>query len=689
MDLPSTITTPVAAALFILGFGFIIFVHELGHFLVAKWVGIKVTQFAIGMGHAVLSWRKGMGFRVGSSEAEYEKRIRDYAEAQHARSASPHDSADQVTLSETQKYEISKTIGVSETEYRLNWLPLGGYVKMVGQDDMDPTALSDDPRAFNRKPIWARMAVVSAGVIMNGIFAIIFFLVAFLHGVEFPPAEIGPVSPGSPAAKTAAADHPDVVGLQTGDKLVLINDKKPSDFTDMMIASALAAPCSKIDLVVERPQLEGRPRKLHFVLPTEISPDSGLQYVGVFPPLSLQVIRADNDEVKAQLAAKGLKPQLYLTHINGQRVEHYWEYHRAIEQAHGKPLQLTFSDTRTPNPKQTVEITYKPQTMLASEDDKPNLAGIEFVAQVRDVLAGGSAKDKLQAGDVIASVGDVKYPTMSQFIETTNSSANKELAITVLRDGKSVDLKLTPNRKGKIGAMLQLSPFIAKVSEKSPFAPLNLKPGTRIVEAGGRPIATVTDLRIALEDAKVGNLKLTYHLPLAGGLTETKDVAISDEVAKSIASLGWDEDMMMFQMRRELQQAADVGSAISMGVDKTKNFMLQTYITLARLFQGTVKVGHLRGPIGIVTEGSRFTEKGWAYLMFFLGLISISVAVFNFLPMPIVDGGLAVLLIIEKLHGKPVPPQVASAINMVGLALLGSLFLTTTFNDIVRELFSK
>ena len=63
----------------VVGFSLIIFVHELGHFLAAKYVGIRCEQFAIGFGHAVLSWRKGLGFRIGSSEAECAKRIAERA----------------------------------------------------------------------------------------------------------------------------------------------------------------------------------------------------------------------------------------------------------------------------------------------------------------------------------------------------------------------------------------------------------------------------------------------------------------------------------------------------------------------------------------------------------------------------------------------------------------------------------
>src|SRR2546421_8970259 len=65
-----------------LGFGFVIFWHELGHFLAAKWADVRVEQFAVGFGQAIISWRKGLGFRIGSSRQEYENRAREYIEKQ-------------------------------------------------------------------------------------------------------------------------------------------------------------------------------------------------------------------------------------------------------------------------------------------------------------------------------------------------------------------------------------------------------------------------------------------------------------------------------------------------------------------------------------------------------------------------------------------------------------------------------
>ena len=67
--------------LLVIGFGFVIFWHELGHFLAAKWVGIKVEQFAVGMGHALVSFRRGIGWKVGNTRGEYEARIKAHLES--------------------------------------------------------------------------------------------------------------------------------------------------------------------------------------------------------------------------------------------------------------------------------------------------------------------------------------------------------------------------------------------------------------------------------------------------------------------------------------------------------------------------------------------------------------------------------------------------------------------------------
>src|SRR5437764_12224958 len=177
-----TLPNILAIAALVFGFGFVIFFHELGHFFAAKWVGIKVEQFAVGFGQAMFSWRQGLGFRVGSSTKEYEELL-----TAQTRGSEKHFG------------------GLGETEYRLNWIPLGGYVKMLGQDDLRPNSEQDDPRAYNKKSIGARMFVVSAGVIMNIVLAAVGFMIVFLMGFRVQPPVVGSVIPDSPAAHATRA----------------------------------------------------------------------------------------------------------------------------------------------------------------------------------------------------------------------------------------------------------------------------------------------------------------------------------------------------------------------------------------------------------------------------------------------------------------------------------------------------
>src|SRR3954466_378742 len=179
------------------GFGFVVFWHELGHFLAAKWAGVKVEQFAVGFGQAVVAFRKGMGVRLGSTQKEFRRRIREHLIKAGAIEEAKDDE-EEAELTEGQVARGAKELGISETEYRLNWIPLGGYVKMLGQDDLKPNSEAEDPRAFNRQTIGKRMVIVSAGVIMNVFLAAIGFMVLFLIGFHVPPAIVGDVMPGSP-----------------------------------------------------------------------------------------------------------------------------------------------------------------------------------------------------------------------------------------------------------------------------------------------------------------------------------------------------------------------------------------------------------------------------------------------------------------------------------------------------------
>lgn len=166
----------------------LIIVHELGHFMVAKMVGIQVDEFSIGFGPKLL------GFQ-----------------------------------------DRSKTV------YSLRILPLGGYVRMAG---MDPNE-NENPNGFNNKSLKERFAVISAGSVMNFLMAIVLFFFTFsLIGVPAPTNSniIGDVIPDSPAVQA---------GLRPGDKIVMLNGR-PTHNWDDVAGGIRQGGEQKIQLVVER-----------------------------------------------------------------------------------------------------------------------------------------------------------------------------------------------------------------------------------------------------------------------------------------------------------------------------------------------------------------------------------------------------------------------------------------------------
>jgi len=124
--------------------------------------------------------------------------------------------------------------------------------------------------------------------------------------------------------------------------------------------------------------------------------------------------------------------------------------------------------------------------------------------------------------------------------------------------------------------------------------------------------------------------------------------------------------------------------AVAMGFRESRKLAIMTWLTIDRLVRGTVAVKQLRGPVGIVHLGARVVDRGATYLVFFLAMISVNLAVLNFLPLPIVDGGLFLYLLYERATGRPPSVRFQNAATTVGLVFLGTLFLFTFYNDVMR-----
>ena len=671
----------LAVLALILGFGFLIFVHELGHFAVAKWVGIRATQFAIGFGHAIVSYRKGIGLRLGGTEQEYLTRAQQALEADGQ-------SLDDLDDHERNQRLMEKAdaLGLGETEYRLNFLPLGGYVKMLGQEDMDPTAQSNDPRAFNQKSVGARAAVISAGVVMNLIFGLIFFMICFQMGVKFPAAVVGGVQPQSPAATAFAQQHPGdpaYRGLRIGDRIVAADGHAIEDMTGVKIATALGKAGRPIDLTVQR---DGQPQPLTYqIVPRPDRRQESLLSAGIAPSPSLRLVTIFQD---SPLAEAGIAADSTITSADDQPIETYGQLAQAFEKAAGQPVRvgITAPDGRT------THLSMPPRPALRSEQPQIGIAGLTPATAVRSVADDSPAQEAgLRAGDLLARLDDTAWPTPDQVTDLIPNSGPQGVAVTVLRDDQEIDLGRIVPRGSIIGIAMEAhlqTPVIGQTLAESPFEPLDLPGGSRILQINGQDIADWSDLQRqlgGLDPDAAEQVQVQVRLHLADAPTETHTLAFSPAQVADLQHAGWyPPDWLGLDDLLVEIKADGPFDAAAIGAVKTKEFIQQTYITLLRLFQGSVAVKNLRGPVGIVDEGSRIASRGTAYYLFFLGLISVNLAVLNFLPIPIVDGGLMVFLIIEKLKGSPASPKVQIAVSLIGLVGLACIFLYVTFNDISR-----
>ena len=171
----------------ILVLSFLIFFHELGHFLAARFFGVKVERFSIGFGQ-IIAKKECCG-----------------------------------------------------TEWAISAIPLGGYVKMKGQDDTDPTAKSDDPDSYSAKKPWQRIIILFAGPFANFFLAFLLYLLVALSGYDTLAPSIGKVLPNSPAA---------AAGLKQGDTIVAINNHKVATWEEL--SKIIGSAHSALTLTIER-----------------------------------------------------------------------------------------------------------------------------------------------------------------------------------------------------------------------------------------------------------------------------------------------------------------------------------------------------------------------------------------------------------------------------------------------------
>lgn len=277
---------------FLIALGVLIFVHEIGHFILAKRQDVKVEEFSLGFGPRIFGFKKG------------------------------------------------------ETDYRISALPIGGYVKMLGESPEEEGA-EEDPRSFAKKTVWQRMKIVVCGPLMNLIFSLAVMPLVFFIGrsqpvfLNEPPVVMG-VRAESPAAEA---------GLKSGDLITAIEGKKTAKWEDALTKFILA-PNSRLKVTIER---GGKT----FDQDIEVGQMSEVKggYVGIEPILFLgNEAVIDGVSAGGPAAEAGIRKGDLVEAINGKQVMDFLDLSQKVNELGENEASLKIK-----RGEETLTVKVKPQ----------------------------------------------------------------------------------------------------------------------------------------------------------------------------------------------------------------------------------------------------------------------------------------------------------------------------------------
>ena len=303
---------------FAITIGILVFVHEFGHFAAAKLTGMRAEVFAIGFGKRLFGWNRISGFTFGELPKDFD--------------------------------------GQGNTDYRLCLLPLGGYVKIAGMvDESFDTEFADkepQPYEFRAKSTWKKIIVITAGVIMNLILAmIIFWGVNYFQGKQvITTTQIGYVEPGSKI---------DSLGFQTDDKILSVNGKPVHNWDDVRTDIFINTLGQDVKIMVKR---DNTVKNIN--VPRKVIPDNEAGNRFLLPAGFQPAIEGVTKNSPAEKA--GIKKGDILLKLNGEKIY-------SLQQTIG--IISTHKSTTMPlvveRQQDTVQLSVTP--------DEKGLIGVELV----------------------------------------------------------------------------------------------------------------------------------------------------------------------------------------------------------------------------------------------------------------------------------------------------------------------
>jgi regulator of sigma E protease len=311
---------------------------------------------------------------------------------------------------------------------------------------------------------------------------------------------------------------------------------------------------------------------------------------------------------------------------------------------------------------------------------------------VADVKAGGAAETAgIKVGDRIVAFEGIENPTWDRIRNDSIILAEKQVPIVVERDGKRIQLNISPTKADINGNTIGSLDF-----EPTEMVVMNPRPDSPAAQAGiqrGDKAIAINGATVSSKDSFIESVQASKGEPMRMTIVrnnEAKEITVQAKVGEDgRAIIGAEISNQSLD-----KEKASVAQAAAFAVNYNLEIIRMTGKVFGQMFAGerSPKDAGLAGPIGIVQIIAQIVrEAGFAGLISILALISLNLGVFNLLPIPLLDGGQIMVLGIEKVlswFGKTLSMAIKEKIQLVGLAVILLLMVTTIFFDISR-LFGK
>lgn len=631
----------------ILGLGFLVFIHELGHYWVARRKGMKVEAFAIGFGKPLIVWERD---------------------------------------------------GV---KWQICLLPFGGYVRIAGMQRENGREPSQIPDGFYGKKPWARIQVALAGPLVNiGFALIVFTLLWFSGGRNKPFAEfthrIGWVDP-----KSALYEK----GVRPGDTIEKYDGHSFGGFKDLLISSIIQRDQNKIE-GFKVDYSTGRKIRYDYKLKSYDNPEmigkDKLSTIGVLSPARYLIFQGPGLIEGSPMQRSGIQPGDRIIWMDGEFVFSHQQLSHLTNDPSvfvtvlrgGKTLQtivprVPLSDFKLSWPekgelddwqhearikKKLFDLSFIPYNL------SPNLvveSRFQFIDEIDQKRAFEPCERcryflPLQEGDKIIALNGKRVSTPYELLKMLQT---QEALMIVERDPGATKKVLwtkadvefedfspqalqeivssigTDHSIEKKGNLVLLKPIQPKALADFPFTSEQKALMSREIEQTKKEIEAIQD-PTQKEEALYRLEKLQKKLVLGLPLVD-REVRYNPTPA---------------------QQFVDV--------------LKDTYRTLSSLISGSANPKYVAGPVGIVQIVHQSWLIGGKEVLFWMALISLNLGIINLLPLPVLDGGHIVFSVLELFTRKPMKAKTMEKLIIPFIALLIGFFLFVTYNDITR-LFSK